>query len=50
MVHEEPAPEPVVVPDVQPVEPEDVPRSPKASGPASAPGVPYKPEVEPVAE
>jgi CPA2 family monovalent cation:H+ antiporter-2 len=33
-----------VVPDVEP------PRPPKASGPASAPGVPYKPEVEPAAE
>jgi CPA2 family monovalent cation:H+ antiporter-2 len=34
-----------------PVEPEPEPsRSPKAGGPASAPGVPYKPEVEPAAE
>jgi CPA2 family monovalent cation:H+ antiporter-2 len=57
-------PEPQVVPvetveeeldyiDIEPdpVEPEPEPsRSPKAGGPASAPGVPYKPEVEPAAE
>jgi CPA2 family monovalent cation:H+ antiporter-2 len=36
----EPEPEPVPEP----------PRSPRAAGPASAPGVPYKPEVEPAAE
>jgi hypothetical protein len=58
------APEPQVAPletveeeldyiDIEPdpVEPEPEPsRSPKAAGPASAPGVPYKPEVEPAAE
>jgi hypothetical protein len=58
------APEPQVVPvdtveeeldyiDIEPdpVEPEPQPlRSPKAGGPASAPGVPYKSEVEPAAE
>jgi hypothetical protein len=56
------APEPQVVPvdtveeeldyiDIEPdpVEPEPS-RSPKAGSPASAPGVPYKPEVEPAAE
>jgi CPA2 family monovalent cation:H+ antiporter-2 len=37
-----------VEPEPQPVA--EPPRSPKAAGPASAPGVPYKPEVEPAAE
>jgi CPA2 family monovalent cation:H+ antiporter-2 len=37
-----------VVPDVQPEPPS--PTVPKAGGPASAPGVPYKPEVEPAAD
>lgn len=38
--------------ELDPVEPEpaEPPRAPKAGGPSSAPGVPYKPEPEPVAE
>ena len=61
-----PAPAPAAEPpaeeqdyiDIEPdeviaVEPEpepEAPRAPKAGGPSSSPGVPYKPEVEPAAE
>ncbi|MEO7221858.1 MAG: hypothetical protein ABIY37_05245, partial [Devosia sp.] len=57
-----PEPEPEIIPEVEEeldyidIEPDPVvsevetPRPPKAGGPASAAGVPYKPEVEPAAE
>jgi CPA2 family monovalent cation:H+ antiporter-2 len=36
--------------DIEPNPEPEAPRSPRAGGPSSSPGVPYKPEVEPAAE